>query len=118
MRTRRGELAEARGGNDIRVRFLESSQCGRYECNLHGVWDTSIIQHSGLNRQEYAKRLEQLIGAEQLDLQDGGRPEQWANESVALVKAAWVQDGADLDEGYYQREIKVMDRQMALAGLR
>jgi len=51
-------------------------------------------------------------------LQDGGRPEQWANESVALVKAAWARDGTDLDEGYYQREIKVVDRQMALAGLR
>ena len=25
---------------------------------------------------------------------------------------------ANLDEGYYQREIKVVDRQMALAGLR
>ena len=35
-----------------------------------------------------------------------------------LAKAAWVQDGANLDEGYYQREIKVVDRQMALAGLR
>jgi hypothetical protein len=29
-----------------------------------------------------------------------------------------VPDGADLDEGYYQREIRVVDRQMALAGLR
>jgi hypothetical protein len=45
-------------------------------------------------------------------------PEQWSNESVALVKTAWVQDGANLDERYYQREIKVVDRQMALAGLR
>jgi hypothetical protein len=35
---------------------------------------------------------------------------------VALVKTAWVPDGANLDEGYYQREIKVVDRQMALAG--
>jgi len=37
---------------------------------------------------------------------------------VRLAQTAWVQDGANLDEGYYQREIKVVDRQMALAGLR
>jgi hypothetical protein len=80
--------------------------------------DTSLIQHTGLNRQECAKRLEALIASERLGLQEGGRPAQWANESVALVKAAWVPDGTDLDEGYYQREIKVVDRQMALAGLR
>jgi hypothetical protein len=37
---------------------------------------------------------------------------------VRLAQAGWVQDGANLDEGYYQWEIKVVDRQMALAGLR
>jgi hypothetical protein len=35
-------------------------------------------------------------------------PEQWSNESVALVKTAWVPDGANLDERYYEREIKVL----------
>jgi hypothetical protein len=111
-------VGEAEGGNRIHVQFLSNSRCGRYDCNLHGVWDTSLIQHTGLKRQEYAKRLEELIRTEQLGLQNGGRPAQWANESVALVKTAWVQDGANLDESYYQREIKVVDRQMALAGLR
>jgi hypothetical protein len=53
-----------------------------------------------------------------LDSEDGGTPEQWANESQRLARAAWVQDGANLDENYYQKEIKLVDRQMALAGLR
>jgi hypothetical protein len=35
-----------------------------------------------------------------------------------LAAAAWVTDGTNLDEQYYQKEIKVVDRQMALAGLR
>jgi len=123
-------VGEAKGGNGIHVHFLESERCGRYECNLHGVWDTSLIQHTGLNprrsprlthglnRQEYADRLEELIKSEYLAGQDGGTPEQWANESARLAQAAWVQDGVDLDERYYQREIKVANRQMALAGLR
>jgi len=55
---------------------------------------------------------------ERLAGRNGGTPEQWANDSARLAQAAWVQDGTDLDEGYYQREIKVVDRQMTLAGLR
>ena len=109
---------EAEGGNDIHVRFLSSDRCGPYDCNLHGVWDTSMILHDRLKPGDYAERLEELIKSEHLAGQDKGTPVQWANESLRLAKAAWVQDGADLDDGYYQREIKVVDMHMALAGLR
>jgi hypothetical protein len=77
-----------------------------------------MILHAGLNRQEYADHLEVLIRTEKLANANGGTPEQWANESVRLAGAAWVPDGTNLDEQYYQREIKIVDRQMALAGLR
>jgi hypothetical protein len=78
-----------------------------------------MIQHTGLRSRQYADRLEEPIKTDRLAAQDGGMPEQWANESVALVvKTAWVPDGANLDEEYYQRKIKVVGRQMALAGLR
>jgi len=109
---------EAAGGNRIHVRFLGEDRCGPYECNLHGVWDTELILHTGLKPEDYATRLEELIKTEHLAGQNGGTPEQWANESVALAQAAWVADGANLDQAYCQREIKVVDRQMALAGLR
>jgi nuclease S1 len=45
-------VGEAKGGNGVHVRFLDDDRCGRYECNLHGVWDTSMITHTGLNRQD------------------------------------------------------------------
>lgn len=77
-----------------------------------------MILHTGLNRQEYSQHLEDLIRAEKLTRADAGTTEQWASDSHRLAGAAWVQDGANLDEQYYQREIKVVDRQMALAGLR
>jgi len=111
-------VKEAKGGNDIHVWFLQSNRCGRYECNLHGVWDTSMILQTGLNREDYANRLEELITTEHLERLDAGTPEQWANESARLAKAAWVPDKAFLNGGYYQQQIKVVDRQMALAGLR
>ncbi len=111
-------VGEAEGGNGVRVRFLGDDRCGRYDCNLHGVWDTSMILHTALNRQEYSQHLEELVLRQKLGSEDGGTPEQWANESQRLAQAAWVQDGANLDENYYQKEIKLVDRQMALAGLR
>jgi len=37
---------------------------------------------------------------------------------LRLAQAAWVRGGTDLDEAYYQQQIKVVNRQMALAGLR
>jgi nuclease S1 len=109
---------EAAGGNGIHVSFLSNNRCGPYECNLHAVWDTSMILHTGLAPQDYVAHLEQLITSENLNGEAGGTPEQWANESLRLAQAAWVQDGTNLDEQYYQREINVVDRQMALAGLR
>jgi nuclease S1 len=111
-------VAEAQGGNEIHVRFLGSDQCGRYGCNLHGVWDSSLIQHSGMSRDEYAQHEEELIKAEKLETVAESNPEQWANESAKLARAAWVSDGTDLDERYFETEIKVVDKQMALAGLR
>jgi hypothetical protein len=104
-------VKEARGGNGVHVRFLGDDRCGRYECNLHGVWDTDMILRTGMNRQDYAQHLEDLIQTQKLASADTGTPEQWAG-------AAWVPDGTNLDGQCYQREINVVDRQMALAGLR
>lgn len=111
-------VGEAKGGNGVHVTFLESNHCGRYNCNLHGVWDSDLIEHTGLAREEYARREEELIGTGKLEALVGGSPEQWADESLRLAQAAWVPDGTDLDERYYEKQITVVDRQLALAGLR
>lgn len=109
---------EAAGGNGIHVSFLSNNRCGPYQCNLHAVWDTSMILHAGRSQQDYVAHLEQLITSENLNGEAGGTPEQWANESLRLAQAAWVQDGTNLDERYYREQINVVDKQMALAGLR
>lgn len=111
-------VRESAGGNGVHVRFLNSSRCGGYDCNLHGVWDTDLIEHTGLSREEYARHEEQLVGADKLDALADGTPEQWAKESLRLAQAAWVPDGTDLDERYYEKQIRVVDRQLALAGVR
>jgi hypothetical protein len=35
-----------------------------------------------------------------------------------MHNGAWLADGAQIDENYYQKEIKVVDQRRALAGLR
>jgi S1/P1 Nuclease len=64
------------------------------------------------------QQVQVLICSLKSEMVADGNPEQWANESAKLAQAAWVSDGTDLDERYYETEIKVVDKQMALAGLR
>jgi hypothetical protein len=110
-------MADARGGNDIPVSAFGSAQCGDYPCNLHSVWDSELITHTGLREHQYARALEAMIAADHLQA-GSADPVAWANESVQLAKQAWVQPQAEIDEAYYLRERPVVDRQLALAGLR
>jgi len=109
-------IGEAAGGNGIAVTEFGSTQCGRRPCNLHGAWDTGLIEHTGMVRDAYTDHLEKLISDEHLTAT--GSPEDWANESHEYAKSALLPDRAQLDENYYQKEIKVVDRRLALAGLR
>jgi hypothetical protein len=110
-------MADARGGNDIAVAVFGEAQCGDYACNLHSVWDSELIRHTGLREHKYARDLDEMIIADHLQ---AGSPDpvSWANDSLQLAKQAWVQPQANVDEAYYLRERPVVDRQLALAGLR
>ena len=109
--------AEARGGNDVPVTAFGAAQCGNRPCNLHSVWDNELIAHTGLDQHGYVKQLEKMITADHLQA-GSDDPVAWANESWQLAKQAWVQPQSDIDQAYYQRERPVVDRQLALAGLR
>ena len=110
-------IADARGGNDIPVSMFGSTQCGQYPCNLHSVWDTGLIEHTGLREHQYARLLEVEIAADHLQAGPTD-PVAWANASLQLARQAWVQPQAEIDEAYYQRERPVVNQQLALAGLR
>lgn len=109
-------IEEARGGNGIHVVEFGSPQCGQYPCNLHYVWDTGLIEHTGRSEQDYVAHLEQMIASKHL--QTSGAPEDWANESLRLARQVWVNDGGTVDQAYYQANIGIVDERLALAGLR
>jgi len=111
-------MGEARGGNDIHVVEFGSSQCGKYPCNLHFAWDIGLIEHTGLSEKQYVSRIDELIASRRLTIQADGTPSEWANESFLLAKKAWLRDGGPVDESYYENEIGIVNRRLALAGIR
>lgn len=111
-------LGDARGGNNIRVNFMGSNQCGTSSCNLHGVWDDSIIEHEGLNEKKYTAKLLREIKDSHWERMSGGEPTTWANISHHYAVEAYAPNGAMLTREYVTEESKVVDAQLALGGLR
>ena len=116
-------LGVERGGNGILVVVFGSPTCGGTPeaptpCNLHGVWDSSLINHRKLADADYLASLEQTIIANQLAARPTGSPEDWAKESVAFSKAALLPQQGIVDEKYFKTHITVVDERLALAGLR
>lgn len=111
------DLADARGGNDIAVTLWGKQQCGDRACDLHYVWDTALIRHTGMTRRQYEQSLERMIADAKPDAGPND-PSAWADESFHLAKEALVSSGAQIGQSYYLRERPVLDRQLALAGIR
>jgi hypothetical protein len=111
-------IDEARGGNDIKLPVFGSPKCGDYDCNLHWVWDTLLLEHTGLSEEEYVQRLNRLIDQQNLTQQAAGNAEDWANESHREARQLVDPKPALIDEQYYQSHINLVDRKLALAGLR
>jgi S1/P1 Nuclease len=111
-------MGEARGGNDIHVSEFGSLQCGKYPCNLHFAWDTGLIERAGISEKRYVARLNELIASRKLTVQASGTPAEWANESFLLAKKVWLDDGGAVDESYFENNIGIVNRRLALAGIR
>jgi hypothetical protein len=111
-------IDEARGGNDIKLPVFGSPKCGDYDCNLHWVWDTLLLEHPGYSEEEYVGRLNTLIAEKHLESQAVGTPVDWANESHLQARHIIEAKPAAIDEAYYQANIELVNQRLALAGLR
>jgi len=103
------------GGSKLAVTFFDRPM------SLHAVWDAGIIEKRTYDWGEYVRDLERrwLAGKDIRALQRG-EPADWVWEAhLAAVKVAYVlpQD-LKLGEAYYRRSLPVVDRQLALAGIR
>lgn len=112
-------IGDERGGNAVQVTFLGSTQCGSGKgCNLHTVWDDAMIEERGLSEAKYTSLLLEKIKENHWEQMDGGEPTTWANVSHHYAVLAFAPDGAVLTRSYYNDEIKVVDAELALGGLR
>jgi hypothetical protein len=111
-------LGDARGGNDIQLNFMGSTQCGTYRCNLHGVWDEGLIEHEGLSEKKYTEHLVQEINENHWERMAGGSPSAWADVSHHYAVQAELPTGALITRAYVAEESKVVDAELALGGLR
>ncbi len=111
-------MGDDRGGNNISVDFLGLSTCGSYKCNLHGIWDDSMIEEQGLSEKKYTERLLQEIADNHWERLSGGSPAAWANISHRYAVNALAPNGALITHQYVNEESKVVDSELALGGLR
>ena len=112
----------ARGGIRIDVVAFGSTNCAPrgakpFDCNLHGVWDSSLVLRRRLTDARYVAELEQKIAQNRWSA-GSGTPADWANESHIIARTAVLPPGATVDEAYYRAHLPVIDERLARAGLR
>ncbi len=116
-------LGVERGGNGIAVIAFGSGDCSSdatmpRPCNLHGIWDSSLIARRKLGDLHYLTTLQQQINNHRWDKEPVGTPADWGMQSHALAKAALVPAYGKIDDAYYTEHIRVVDERLALGGLR
>jgi hypothetical protein len=120
---------EQRGGNaipvQVQLRGLVCSQACRapLASNFHAAWDSDLIHAAVWDWGAYVERLESgwLKSREARTPQvAGGRPVDWALETHGTARTVWNLLPPDrvLDDGYFQKVLPTIDRQLGLAGLR
>ncbi len=115
-------VAEARGGNDIRVEFLgqRARSVSGDPWNLHAVWDTGLLHRSGLKERAHRAHLLELLRAEPPNTRHAESPAHWAREShhLAAEVALKVPASGRIGPRYARLAMRVSDRQLAVAGFR
>jgi len=97
-----------KGGNDWQVRWH-----GR-GTNLHKIWDTTLLNSTGLSYQALANQLPANTRAV-----PQGTPVQWAEESCRIVRDNGVYPATrNIDAAYVSRELPIAEERLREAGAR
>jgi len=104
---------EDRGGNDIKVSFMGDFY------NLHGLWDSGLIEHQGLTYKEMATNYDTATPAEIKKWQSDD-PMVWLWESYQISTILYQEAAADpkFEEDYYKSHIPVLEKRIEKGGIR
>jgi hypothetical protein len=109
-----------RGGNDLQVRFFDEGS------NLHRVWDSGLIERADRDESRTFDRLRVAFTPEFVRAAEAGTVVDWANESLALARDAYVdpvsglplKPGSKLSEAYQGRYLPAAERRVLLSAAR
>ncbi|MFI5163318.1 MAG: S1/P1 nuclease [Sphingobacteriales bacterium] len=104
---------EDKGGNTIQVRFDNRGT------NLHSLWDSKLIDHSGLSVVQMSKAYDKATPAEIKQWQ-ADQPMQWLWESYQITTKLYteVEKNNNLDQDYYETHIGIIEQRIDHGGIR
>jgi hypothetical protein len=125
-------VLEESGGNDLKVALkfcgLKDKQCDHGPpISFHVVWDETLIGETVYSWGSYVTRLYNPNGGwlHSAEAQDPGLISlnviDWINDSHAQAQTVWkkmLPASNEITQDYYDRAIKIVDRQLGLGGLR
>jgi hypothetical protein len=104
---------EDQGGNTIKISFLGKPG------NLHGLWDSNLIEHAGLNDMQLATKIDHATPQQIKQWQHNGILN-WLYESYQVSTQLYA-DAAkkpDFDEAYYQAHMPLIEQRLEKGGIR
>jgi hypothetical protein len=121
-------VLEETGGNDLIVKVQMKGLICTGSCvpatdfaNFHAVWDEVLIRKTVYAWGSYVERLEAgWLKSPEAAGADGGTPTSWALEAHKAAQAVWAAKPNNniLTDTYYHVALPVLDRQLAVGGLR
>jgi hypothetical protein len=111
------------GGNDVEVTFFgqQMNPHTQKHWNLHAVWDSGIIDRTGLSTESYARQLQGTLGEVDLAALESGSVVDWALEAHrAAADHAYktLPPNKRLGMAYFRENRPVVDDLLAKAGVR
>lgn len=103
------------GGNDVAVQFFMEPT------NLHRIWDSGLLQKTGLRERDYVRHLEGWLARHDAHALTKGTIVSWTLESHAIAVHHIYPDlppNRHLAGAYYDTHIRFVDEQLAKAGVR
>lgn len=87
---------------------------------MYAVWDTGLIMHTVYAWGTYVTRLQTgWLDGRDISALEGGTPVDWATGAHRFVETAYdIPADGNLGDAYYAKMIPVVDRQLALGGVR
>ncbi|MFC4212349.1 S1/P1 nuclease [Pedobacter lithocola] len=105
--------SEDSGGNGIKIKLM------RKEGNLHGLWDSGLIDYAGMTYNELAADCDTINKKESRNWQKD-ELSKWAFESYQITAQLYAEaaQNPEFDYDYYPKHSEIMKKRLAQAGLR